>query len=96
MSSGVLGESVERSSVDGLQGFDLSFNGRKGSFNTRFGIFSLRVEVDCLPDGDDRQDDRHDSRNQANYAESVHDDPIEKPNLKWTPEMGRLFRHSGA
>ena len=53
VSGGVLGESVERPSVDGLQGFDLSLNGRKGSFNTRFGVFSLRVEVDCLPDGDD-------------------------------------------
>ncbi len=80
VSGGVLGKSIQRPSVDGLQGFYLSLDGRKGSFNARFGVFSLRVEVDCLPDGDDRQDDRHDSRNQTSYAESVHDDPIEKPN----------------
>lgn len=50
---GVLGKSVHCAPVDGLKSLNLSFNGRQGYFYARFGIFSLRVEVDCLPDGND-------------------------------------------
>ena len=54
-------ESVQRSPVDRLQSLDLSLNGSKGSFDSRFGVFSLRVEIDGLPDGDDCKDDRSDA-----------------------------------
>lgn len=50
-------ESVQSSPVDGLQSLDLRLDGGKGSFDARFGIFPLRVEVDCLPDSNNGEND---------------------------------------
>ena len=54
---GKLGESIQCAPVKGLESFNLCFDGRQGYFDARFGVFSLRVEVDSLPDSDNCEDD---------------------------------------
>lgn len=74
-------ESVQRSPVDRLQSLDLSLNGSKGSFDARFGVFSLRVEIDCLPDGNDGKDDRSDTSGKVEcFSVHMHSKCSETPN----------------
>lgn len=87
MSGGVLGKPVQGAPVDGLQSLNLRLDGRQGSFYARFGIFALRVEVDCLPDGEDGQNDRSDASGKIESI-SVHmrSGCCESPNAEFSGE----------
>ena len=53
VSGDIFGKSVQSSPINCLERFNLCFDGRKSSIYARFGIFSLRVEIDGLNKSND-------------------------------------------
>lgn len=58
--------------VYSLQGLDLGFHSGQGRFDTAFSGFALRVKIHRLPDSDAGQNNRHNSRYEA---DNFHNSP---------------------
>ena len=86
VSCGVLGKPVQSAPIERLQSLNLSFDGSKGRLDTSFGVFSLRVEVNCLPDSDAGENQGNKT---GDNACNFHGSDLVKPNVELSRQAGR-------